>query len=237
VNSLFLLISTIQWELLTIFVAALGPAEVTTWGIAGTVWDTLETLTEGFGDAGEIRVAFHLGSGLPAKARLASYKTILIAIVSATTFTSVMWIIGEDLAKLLTPDPTLQHLLIEILPLMGIGNIALTAGSVSWALVGAQGRYRLATCVAFVSSWCITLPLAAIFTFGLNVNLEGVTASVVIGYSVTGTCLMYILIRSDWERLSRIVVELNADLDSSSSSSVPMSDEESIENDNEKEHV
>lgn len=207
-------------------------------GIAGVVWDTLETLTEGFGDAGEIRVAFHLGSGMPAKARLASYKTILISVVSATVFTSVVWIIGEDLATLLTPDPTLQRLLIQVLPLMGIGNIALTAGSVSWALVGAQGRYRLATCVAFLSSWCVTLPIAAIFTFALNFNLEGVTASVVAGYSITGTCLLYILIRSDWERLSRIVVDLNADIDSSSSSSSGMSEEESIsfEDEDEKDY-
>lgn len=177
---------------------------------------------------------------MPARARLSSYKTILVAIVSATTFTSIMWIIGEDLAKLLTPDPTLQHLLTEIMPLMGIGNIALTAGSVSWALVGAQGRYRLATCTAFLCSWCVTLPLAAIFTFGLNINLEGVAASVVVGYSVTGTSLMYILIRSDWDRLSRIVVELNADLDSPSSSvSSSSSVEDSIEADGSiaKQHV
>jgi len=173
---------------------------------------------------------------MPAKARLSSYKAILIAVISATVFTSVVWIIGEDLAKLLTPDPTLQRLLVEVFPLMGIGNIALTAGSVSWALVGAQGRYRLSTCVAFVSSWCVTLPLAAIFTFGFKINLEGVTAAVVVGYSITGTCLMYILIRSDWERLSRIVVELNADWESSSSSE-SISDEESVHGSEKKEHV
>jgi Na+-driven multidrug efflux pump len=45
-----------EWEILTIFIAALGTAEVTTWGIVGSLWDTLEALTEGFGDAGEIRV-------------------------------------------------------------------------------------------------------------------------------------------------------------------------------------
>lgn len=163
---------------------------------------------------------------MPAKARIASYKTIYIAVVTATIFTAVVWIVGENLATLLTPDPTLQRLLVEVLPLMGIGNIALTAGSVSWALVGSQGRYRLATSVAFLSSWCVTLPIAAIFTFALKLNLEGVTASVVVGYSITGTCLMYILIRSDWERLSKIVVELNANMESSSSSSSSSESEE-----------
>jgi len=67
-------------------------------------------------------------------------------------------------------------------------------------------------------------------------NLEGVTAAVVVGYSITGTCLMYILIRSDWERLSRIVVELNANWESSSSRD-SISDEESVHGSEKKEHV
>lgn len=181
---------------------------------------------QGFGDAGEIRVAFHMGSGKPATARYSAYKTILVGVIMATLFTSVVWIMGLDLAKWLTPDPTLQYLIAELLPLLGVGNVALTAGSVSWALVGAQGRYRLATLTAFVSSWCVTLPLAAIFIYGLHFDMQGLTASVVVGYSITGTCLLYILIRSDWERLSKIIVELNAGDDMSSSSSSSSSDED-----------
>lgn len=205
--------------MLTFFVAAIGPAEVTAWGILGSLWDTLETLTEGFGDAGEIRIAFHLGSGNPAKARLSSYKSILVSVIFATLFTSIVWIMGLDLAKWMTPDPTLQYLIAELLPLVGIGNIALTGGMVTWALVGGQGRYRLATFVAFVSSWSITMPLAAIFTFGFNLDAQGITGAVVMGYAVTGSCLMYILIRSDWERLAFLIVERNAMEDDSSSSS------------------
>jgi len=216
-----------EWEVLTIFVAFLGPAEVTTWGIAGSLWDTLEALTEGFGDAGEIRVAYHLGAGHPAKARMSSYKSILVSIIFATCITSIMWIIGEDLAVLLTPDPTLQRVIIEILPLMGIGNITMTAGTVSWALVGAQGRYRLATFMAFIGSWCVTLPLAAIYTYAFHIDLQGVTSAVVLGNSVTGTCLTYILVRSDWERLSRILMELNDESESSSSSSSSSSSDSS----------
>lgn len=99
--------------------------------------DTLEMLTEGFGDAGEIRTGLHLGAAQPATARISSYKSILVAVICATLFTSLLWILGENLATWLTPDLTLQSLIIDVLPLMGIGNIALTSGSVSWALVGA----------------------------------------------------------------------------------------------------
>jgi MATE family multidrug resistance protein len=203
-----------EWEVLTIFVAYLGPAEVTSWGIVGSLWDTLEMLTDGFGDAGEVRTGLHLGAARPARARLSSYKTMLVGVISSTICTAVLWILGEDLATWLTPDPTLQGLIIDVLPLMGMGNIALSAGSISWALVGAQGRYRLATFVAFVSSWCITLPLAAVFVYGFNFNLQGPVSAVVIGYSVTGTSLLYVLCRSDWTRLSKLLVEENGGIES-----------------------
>ena len=121
----------------------------------------------------------------------------------------------------LSPDPTLQHLIAELLPLLGIGNIALTAGTVSWALVGSQGRYRLATLVAFICSWGITMPLSAIFTFAMHINLQGITSAVILGYSVSGTVLLYILLRSDWERLSQCVNQRNKLEDEELNKSVP----------------
>jgi hypothetical protein len=43
-------------------------------------------------------------------------------------------------------------------------------------------------------------------------------SAVVIGYSVTGTCLQYIFVRSDWDRLSKLIVERNGGIESYSSS-------------------
>jgi len=198
-----------EWEILTIFAAAIGPAEVAAWGLVGTIWTVFETLTVGIGNGGEVRCAYHLGAGNPGMAKLSAYKSVLIGVVASCFFTSILFMIGEDMAIWLSPDPTLQHLIAELLPLLGIGNIALTAGTVSWALVGSQGRYRLATLVAFICSWGITMPLSAIFTFAMHIDLQGITSAVVIGYSVTGTVLLYILLRSDWERLSQCVIQLN----------------------------
>lgn len=203
----------LQWEVMTVFAAALGPAEVAAWGILGVLWEAFEAITEGIADGGEIRVGYHLGAGNPAKAKAAAYKAILFGLFVGSMFTSVIFIFGEDLAVWFTSDPALQHIMAGLIPLLGIGNLALTAGIVAWGLVGAQGRYRLATTVAFISSWLLTLPLAAIYTYGLNIDLKGMTSAVVIGYSVTCTALVYVLIRSDWERLSKIIVEMHADAD------------------------
>jgi MATE family multidrug resistance protein len=204
-----------EWEVLTIFAAHLGPAEVAAWGILGSLWESFETLSKGIADGGEVRCAYHLGNGKPGLAKSSAYKVILLSVAASFFFTSFLFMMGENLAVWFTSDPTLQHIIADLLPLLGVGNIALTAGSVSWTLVGAQGRYRLDTLVALLCSWGVTMPVAAVLTYGFNFNLQGLTASVLVGYSVTCTALFYIILRSDWERISKLVVEVNDEESSS----------------------
>jgi len=165
----------------------LGPAEVAAWGLLGTLWDALELVTEAVADAAEVRTAYLLGAGQPAQAKLSSYKSIYLAIFCALFISSVLFIGGEDVPTWLTSDPTLQRMTAELMPLFGIGNIALTIGTMSWTLVGCQNRYALSTAVGFAGSWFVTIPLAAILTIGLDMDLQGQTAAVVIGYMVSGT--------------------------------------------------
>ena len=117
-----------EWEILTIFAAAIGPAEVAAWGLVGTIWTAFETLTVAIGNGGEVRCAFHLGTGSPGMAKLSAYKSVLIGVVASCFFTSILFMIGEDMAIWLSPDPTLQHLIAELLPLLGIGNILCWGG-------------------------------------------------------------------------------------------------------------
>mmetsp|Transcript_15742 Transcript_15742/g.23168 ORF Transcript_15742/g.23168 Transcript_15742/m.23168 type:complete len:870 (-) Transcript_15742:62-2671(-) len=220
-----------EWEILTIFAAFLGPAEVAAWGVLGSLWGAFETLSEAIADGGEVRVAYHLGAANPGMAQISSYKLILIGVFTSLMSTSILFIMGENVAVWFTPDAALQHMVADLIPMIGLGNIVLSAGTVSWGLVGAQGRYRLATLVALLGSWLVTMPVAATFTYGLNLNLQGITAAVVIGYSVSCTTLFYILLRSDWERISHHIVEINneSDDEDESSSESSDSDDEAIE--------
>jgi hypothetical protein len=51
-----------------------------------------------------------------------------------------------------------------------------------------------------VSGWFVTIPLAAFLVYVLHINLQGLVASVAIGYCVSGTALMYLLLRSNWSK-------------------------------------
>lgn len=219
-----------EWEMLTFFIAYLGPAEVATWGILGSIWELFEASTEGLGEAAAIRVAYHLGKGNPIMARVSSYKSMLLSTLLSVFITSVFFMCGQNLPTWFTSDPTLQHMLNDLIPLVGFGNITMTAGMVCWSLVGAQGRYRLSTLIVMVSSWLVTLPLAALFVFGLTITLKGIVGAVIMGYSTAATALLYVILRSDWARLSKIIQELNAmtgEVDSSDDEDDESSDESS----------
>jgi MatE len=211
--------------------SVLGPAEVAAWGLLGTLWDALELVTEAVADAGEVRTAFLLGAGRPAQAKLSSFKSMYLGVAVSVFITSCMFIAGEDIPTWLTNDPTLQRMTAELIPLFGIGNIALSIGNMSWTLVGAQGRFRLSTSVGLSGAWLVTIPLAAVLTIVYNMDLQGQTAAIVIGYMASGTVNTYILIQSDWPKLSRRVIAqaggMIDDKDDSSSSSSSDSDDSS----------
>jgi MATE family multidrug resistance protein len=199
-----------EWEILTVFSAHLGPAEISAWALLGSVWDLFEVSTQGLGDAAEVRVGYHLGGGRPEMARKSCFQCLFWGSMLGVLVSSIFFCVGDSLPKILTNDPFLQHMISDLFPFVGIGNISMTFGMVAWALIGAQGRYGLATKIATVLSWLVTVPLAAYFIYAKRYDLKGLVAAVVMGYSVMGTCMSYVLMRSDWETLSENIMELNA---------------------------
>lgn len=212
-----------EWEVLTIFASFLGPAEVAAWGILGTIWDAINRLVDGIADASEVRSAFLLGSDQPERARLSAYKSMMIGVYTALFTTSIIYMFGNDLPTWLTSDPALQHILKDVLPMFGLGNAAMSFGSMCWALLGSQGRYQLATFITFLVSWFVTLPLSVIFSVHLRMSLEGQTAAVVLGYMVSAAAQSYFLFRSQWVALSETVMEdaCSRESDDSLSKDVP----------------
>lgn len=207
--SMGMLLTDGEWELLTILASNMGPAEVAAWGILDTIWNGTHELIDGLADAGEVRCAFLLGSGQPERAKLSAYKSTMLGGFAGLFLTSLIYMAGEDLPTWFTTDPTLQAILTDLLPLFGLGNLVMALDTMSWTLLGSQGRYRLATIVVCLSSWIVTLPLALLFTFAFNVGLEGLLISFSFGYIFMGVAHMYFLLRSNWQELSLTVMEDN----------------------------
>ena len=190
---------------------------VAAWGLLESLWGFFESATEGLSEAASIRVAYHLGKGHIPKAKMSCYKSLFMGVMLSFFITSFLFILGKDLATWFTPDALLQEMLNDLIPMIGIANIFMIYGMVAWTLVGAQGRYRLATIVSACLSLFVTLPLAALSTFYFVFDLKGIVGAVICGYSTTGLCLACILLRSDWKHISETIQEYNSAEDDSSS--------------------
>lgn len=216
-----------EWEALTFFVAYLGEAEVAAWGLLESLWDFFEAATGGLGEAASIRVAYHLGNGNVNMAKMSSYKSLFMGVSLSFFMTALLFMMGDDLTKWLTPDRTLQIMLNELIPMIGMANVFMIFGMVAWALVGAQGRYKLATTVSMVNTFLVTMPLASMSTFYFTFDLQGIVGAIICGYSTTGLWLGYVLLRSDWEHISQTIREYNVEHDISDSESESESESES----------
>jgi len=215
-----------EWEAFTFFAAALGPAEVVAWGILESIWDLFEAATEGLAEAGSMRLAFHLGKGNIPASKLSSWKTLFLSTILAVILSSTLFILSPYIPRWFTNDATLIEMVAEQLPLIGFGNIFMVFGMTSWALIGAQGRYKIATLVSATMTLFVTLPLAALFCLGFRYSLISLVGALIIGYSTTGLCLGYILQMSEWEHISKNICDLNETYDMDCSSSDDDSDDD-----------
>ena len=204
------LLSNAEWAVLTFFAAHLGPAEVAAWAILGSIWDVFYRVTAGIGDAAEVRVAYHLGDNCPSMAKVSAYKALIMGMVVASVVSIVYFTLQHDIPRWFTSDTTLQAMLSELVPFVGVGNLTMTFGMLCWSLIGAQGEYKLATWISFVSSWGVVMPLSALYVFVFRLDLQGLTSAVVIGNVSTGACLSYVLLSTDWDKVAQKIEDQNA---------------------------
>ena len=200
---------------------------VATWGILEAIWDLFAAFTEGLGEAGSIRLAFHLGKGNIEMAKLSAWKSLFISMCLALTVSVLLFVLMPYIPGMFTDDETLQDMVHDVLPLIGIGNILMVFGMVSWSLIGAQGRFKLATMVSAVMTFAVTLPLSTVSSIVYHFTLEGLVGAVVVGYSTTGLVLGCILQLSPWDRISKKIQDLNA-AENEDSGEASSSDENSL---------
>jgi Na+-driven multidrug efflux pump len=168
--------------------------------------NAFRNFADGFGDAAEVRVGFRMGAGQVRQAKLCTDKALYVSLTTAVYATGLLFCLAMYIPGWLTPDPTLQRMIFDIIPLIGFGQILMVWGMVAWAILGAQGRIRIATVLEAFISWGIGAPIAAIFVFVFNYNIEGIVGGLSIGYTIGTNVYLYMLDTSDWESLSAVVV-------------------------------
>jgi Na+-driven multidrug efflux pump len=200
-----------EWTILTLFASTLGKAEVAAWAIVGNIWDLFYYLSAGFGEAAEIRTALHLGNNHPELAQISSYKSLLLGLVFSASVSLVFFSFQNVIPAWYTTDDTLQTILKELVPFVGLANLAMNFGMDCWCIVGALAKYDLATFISTMTTWGICIPLGAIFSLGFHFNLQGLMAASTMGYVTTGACLSYVVLTTNWTKAAFEISQDNED--------------------------
>ena len=198
-------IENCEWNILFVFAAIQGPAEVAIWGLVGELWDFADDIVIAVSDASKVRCAHLLGSGLPEQAKYSSEKSLLMGVVVSIIMSFSLGALRSTIPRWLTNDFTLQRLLGDMIPMVCLAMATLSFGSICWSILCAQGRAHLATAVTGFGSLVIALPLASLSNFCFNLNLQGLISSLIIGYATSGFCNSILVLTSNWKQISKKV--------------------------------
>ena len=168
----------------------------------GIFWEILEASTEGVGESAAKRVAFHLAENSPNRAKQLARKAIFFVMVETLCVTSIFLMAGPNISVAFTKDATLQHLLNLLVGMTGLAYAAMSFAQTFWSLAGAQGRFGQASSAILACRWFITIPLAAVCSFGISYDLRAMAMSIAIGYIVAALILVNLVFRVDWRDLS-----------------------------------
>lgn len=198
-------IENCEWNILFVFAAIQGPAEVAIWGLVGELWDFADDIVIAVSDASKVRCANLLGSGLPEQAKYSSEKSLLMGVVVSILMSLSLGAFHSVIPRWLTNDFTLQRLLGDMIPMVCLAVATLSFGSVCCSILCAQGRSHLATAVTGFGSLVIALPLASLSNFCFNLNLQGLISCLIIGYACSGFFNSILMLSSNWPKISQKV--------------------------------
>merc|ERR1711957_63523 len=163
-------------------------------------------LIAGFSDAADIRIAKLLGVGNPRMAKLSAYKCLLYSVVWVSFCTFWLWWYSDYLIYWFTNDETLVNMIYEIVDEISVGVVIMCVGSDAYYIICAQGRTKLATYICLCSSWIISIPLSLFLTVYLNYNLTAVVFAVIISSVTSAVILLYVVLTSNWAKISRKII-------------------------------
>ncbi len=188
--------------LFALFASYQGTAEAATWIILDYIWGLVEIAPECIASAATVRVEHNLARGNLVTARQIANRTLIICTVSATVFSLLLLDTRPYLAWCLSLDPTLEMMIIEIIPFISLCQPFITVGVTSEYLNEVLGKYYTSVKTSTFIDMLFTIPVAAIFTFWFNYNVEGLASALCMGYAATGVTNIALYANTDWENAS-----------------------------------
>ena len=148
-----------------------------TWLLLGSVWGVVETVPECIASAATVRVEHNLSRGNVRTAKKIAMQTITICTGLSVVFSLVLLDAIKYIAWCFSLDETLETMIIESIPYISICQPFVTVGVTAEYLNEILGKYNKSATISAIVDMCFTVPVAAIFTYLLHYNIEGLASA------------------------------------------------------------
>ena len=193
--------------MLAIFASYQGAAETATWILLRNLWGLVETVPECIASAATVRVEHNLSRGNVRTAKTIAMQTMAICTGLSGVFSLVLLDTRRYLAWCFSLDETLETMILEIIPYIAICQPFITAGVTADYLNEVLGKHKVSVKISTIIDMCFTLPVAAIFTYLLHYNIEGLASAICMGFAATGVINIFLFFNTDWQYAAKKILK------------------------------
>lgn len=193
------LIGTTSWLFLTKLVNEFGDAASAgyTTGIRILMFALLPAW--GLSNAAATLVGQNLGAKQPERAEQAVWLTALYDVGFLAMVTVVMELWPQPIVALFVDDPAVAAHAVATLRILAAGYVFYAFGMVAVQAFNGAGDTRTPTWLHVWFFWCFQVPLAAFFTYGTDVGVQGVMWAIPIAESLFAAAAVVLFRRGRWK--------------------------------------
>jgi MATE family multidrug resistance protein len=202
VNALGVLAEGVVWQVMSAMAARLGTASLAAHDLSLSILGLLAVFGSGLGSAIGVRLGAALGDNRIASAR----KTYQVGVTLTFSMGLVLGMlemgVGDTLAALASTDPAVLEKMSTLKPFVAL---VISLQLVWWPIYEVllkQGRAAAAGMVTAACGVVFMLPLSYVFTSVVPLGICGVWVGILGGYSIAMGIELYMIWKSDWEKLA-----------------------------------
>lgn len=194
-------VSTLQYTLVSILAASLGPTEIATHNCLICLFELVHTATMGMSDATSIRIGSHLGRGDARAARHTAAISFMAAGSWGILFAALGFTFHPYAARIFTNDSAVLAQAATLRSLVWGSYALIAVGDSASGVLEGQGRSGAQAAAAMVGI-VVCVPLAFASVHATTFALRGLWGAMFFGYLCVDILCIGFVWFSDWEKLA-----------------------------------
>ncbi|KAL6905712.1 hypothetical protein ACP4OV_003313 [Aristida adscensionis] len=161
-------------------------------------WEMMISI--GFLGAIGVRVANELGAGSARRAKFALYNVVTISFLIGLVLFVLFLLFRGSLAYIFTESKAVANAVADLSPLLAFSILLNSVQPVLSGVAVGAGWQSVVAYVNITSYYVIGIPLGAILGYVLGFHIKGIWIGMLLGTLVQSLVLLFITLRTDWEK-------------------------------------